>query len=145
MTKNEIIKAVLCCRNIDCDNCPFSGDEQCNEKMLGSAANLLNSMKLEIERLNEQINGRNPGTKQEWTTSDESKGNRLTELDAKIILAIAKNGMKVKRASDSMHYTRRTVEYHLAKIRRITGLNAKDFYDLCGLVEIVRKGYGGAG
>lgn len=62
----------------------------------------------------------------------------LTETQARIILALADNGMKVHAAAKALHYGRTTVDYHLLQIRRRTGLNPKNFYDLQTLVKIAQ-------
>jgi sugar diacid utilization regulator len=62
----------------------------------------------------------------------------LTETNARIVLALADNGMKVHAAAKALHYGRTTVDYHLLQIRRRTGLNPKNFHDLQKLVKMAR-------
>ena len=52
LTDNEIIKALECCSDTDCDNCPF--EEQCrrNGSLSDIALDLINSQKAEIDKLN---------------------------------------------------------------------------------------------
>ena len=51
MTDNEIIKALECCGDADCDNCPYSGDDllrPCNDNLVKDTINLINRQKDEI-------------------------------------------------------------------------------------------------
>ena len=63
---------------------------------------------------------------------------RLTETQARIVLALADNEMRVYTAAIAAHYSRTNVDYHLRQIRKLTGLNPKNFYDLYRLVQIAR-------
>lgn len=51
MKDNKIIKALECCSDTDCDNCPF--EEQCrrNGSLSDIALDLINRQNAEIERL----------------------------------------------------------------------------------------------
>lgn len=51
MTDNETIKALECCKDNDCDNCPF--EEQCrrNGSLADIALDLINRQKTEIDIL----------------------------------------------------------------------------------------------
>lgn len=57
MTDNEIIKALNCCMNADCINCPRWTDEwysgMCND-FLKDVLDLINRQKAEIERLEKE-------------------------------------------------------------------------------------------
>ena len=59
MTDNEIIKAVMCCIDFDCKNCPLDSYSQditiCTRKCKEDALDLIKSYKAEIERLGEEI------------------------------------------------------------------------------------------
>lgn len=50
MTDNEIIKALECCINDDCDNCPDTFGN-CEHNAMRNALDLINRQKAEIERL----------------------------------------------------------------------------------------------
>lgn len=50
MTDNEIIKALECCINDDCDNCPDTFGN-CEHNAMRNALNLINRQQEEIERL----------------------------------------------------------------------------------------------
>ena len=54
MTDNEITKALECCINDDCDNCPDTFGN-CEHNAMRNALDLINRQKAEIERLNEQL------------------------------------------------------------------------------------------
>ncbi len=55
MTDNDTIKALECCIESDCDNCPWHEQTACNEYMKQDALDLINRQKSEIERLNNHI------------------------------------------------------------------------------------------
>ena len=50
MTDNEIIKALECCINDDCDNCPDTFGN-CEHNAMRNALNLINRQQAEIEKL----------------------------------------------------------------------------------------------
>lgn len=60
----------------------------------------------------------------------------MTENQAKIILAYAKNGMRAGAAGRDLFMTGQNVHHHLREIKADTGLNPKNFFDLCRLVGI---------
>lgn len=59
MTDNEIIKALECCKNKRCVNCPYDdvADKfaECSAKLINDALGLINRQKAEIESKNRQI------------------------------------------------------------------------------------------
>ena len=64
-------------------------------------------------------------------------------LDAKkkeIILTLAECNMNVTEVSRRKYFHRNTVEYHCKQIRKKTGLNPQNFYDLVKLVEMAQGG-----
>ena len=63
----------------------------------------------------------------------------LTELDCEIVLAFAENDMKVSETAQKFFFHRNTIEYHLDKVKRKTGLNPKKFYDLTELVLEIKS------
>ena len=63
---------------------------------------------------------------------------KLSALHKEIILAYARNNMNISRVAEELHYHINTMQYRIAQIARTTGLNPKNFYDLCKLVEIAR-------
>lgn len=56
-TDDEIIRALECCKNEDCDNCPFFKYPKsiCRWDVWDCALDLINRQKAEIERLREDI------------------------------------------------------------------------------------------
>lgn len=68
----------------------------------------------------------------------DEKKNTLTETDARVILSMTENGMRVKAVADKLHYNRSTVDYHIKKIHEITGLNPKELFDLQRLIPIAK-------
>lgn len=56
MTDNEIIKALECCKTLNCVKCgrieDFKNASACLEKMIAEALDLINRQKADIERLN---------------------------------------------------------------------------------------------
>ena len=59
MTDNEIIKALECCKNKRCVNCPYDDIadtfSECSAKLVKDALDLINRQKAEIENKNRQI------------------------------------------------------------------------------------------
>lgn len=67
----------------------------------------------------------------------------LDEFDYKIILTLAKDNMKPTETARELYVHRNSVIYHIEKIRRLTGLDPLNFYDLHKLVEMaMEKEYG---
>lgn len=50
-TDDEIIKALECCTNDECDECPYQDDSPCKEYLNYAALALINRQKAEIESL----------------------------------------------------------------------------------------------
>ena len=68
----------------------------------------------------------------------------LSEFECKLILAIADNNLSVRAASKSIGYMDHSVAYKsVEKIKARTGLNPRNFYDLCKLVESAKHQLGG--
>lgn len=63
----------------------------------------------------------------------------LDERDYRIILLLAENSMRATETSYALDVHRNTVLYRIGKIKRITGLDPMNFYDLHKLVEMARK------
>ena len=61
----------------------------------------------------------------------------MDELDVQVVLALADNRMNVSEAARVLYMHRNGVSYRIKKIRRITGLDPLNFYDLYKLVEMV--------
>lgn len=64
----------------------------------------------------------------------------LNEMDFRLILALAENNMKATETAYALDRHRNCVMYRIDKIKRITGLDPLNFYDLHKLVEMVNTG-----
>lgn len=62
----------------------------------------------------------------------------LNDMDFRVILALAKNNMRVTETAYELDRHRNGILYRIGKIKRITGLDPMNFYDLCKLLEIAR-------
>lgn len=67
------------------------------------------------------------------------KEQTMDERAVKIILAMAAHDMYVSKVAEAMFMHYIIVVYHLNRIKRITGLDPRRFYDLCKLVQMVRE------
>ena len=67
----------------------------------------------------------------------------MTAYQAKIVLAYAINSMNAEDTGRYLHMVPQNVHYHLDKINRDTGLNPKNFFDLCRLIGIAASAKGG--
>lgn len=67
---------------------------------------------------------------------------KLTDIDVQVILGFADNNMNVSETSRSLFMHRNTVVYHLDKVKRKTGLDPLNFYDLMELVLVLKDGDG---
>lgn len=63
----------------------------------------------------------------------------LNDLERETVLALADNRMNLTNASKVMHKHRNSLIYHIKKIKRKTGLDARDFHDLCELYRIAKR------
>lgn len=66
-------------------------------------------------------------------------GVELTEQEIKIIIALAQNNMKVKVAARSIPASYQYIRYNLTKLKRRTGLDPRNFFDLMKLWQIVEE------
>lgn len=60
----------------------------------------------------------------------------MTEQHRKLILTYAKCDMNRSEAGRKLYMHVNTVDYHLKKIKKETGLDPKKFYDLIKLLEM---------
>lgn len=63
----------------------------------------------------------------------------LNEKDFHTILAFARNNMKVQATADELGKRRDTVGYRIVRIKAITGLDPRNFYDLIKLVDMANS------
>ena len=54
----------------------------------------------------------------------------MTLTQAEIIVELAKNNLNMTTTAKAMFMHRNNISYHIRQIRRNTGLNPLDFYDL---------------
>ena len=59
----------------------------------------------------------------------------LLEYERNLLRCLADNSLNVRATFIEMHTTRKTVEHALLKIRKRTGLNPQNFWDLHELLE----------
>lgn len=62
----------------------------------------------------------------------------LDDFDKKIVLMLADCNMQVSEVARQMFMHRNSIVYHINKIKRITGKDPQNFYDLCDLVQNFR-------
>ena len=67
------------------------------------------------------------------------KGKTMDERDVNVILLLADHGIKISEAARAGYMHRNTVLYHIKNIKKETGLDPTNFYDLCKLVEMVKR------
>lgn len=63
--------------------------------------------------------------------------NGLSSLDVEVIRELATCSLNVEEVSRKIYRCRHSVEYHIRKITRITGLDPRKFYDLRELLKMV--------
>lgn len=63
----------------------------------------------------------------------------LDERDFCIILTLAKNNMRATETSYDLDVHRGTVLYRIEKIKKLTGLDPMNFYDLHELVKMANE------
>lgn len=61
----------------------------------------------------------------------------LDDIDLKIIELMADLDMSIPKVASMLHFNVSSVRCRVQKIRRITGLDPKCFYDLVRLIEII--------
>lgn len=63
----------------------------------------------------------------------------MSPLDKGVVMAFAEANMKPGGASKQYHMSHNGVYYHLLSVKVKTGLDPKNFFDLCKLVEAITK------
>ena len=66
----------------------------------------------------------------------------MVELDAReteIILRMAECSLNVSEAAEKMYMCRTTLVYNIEKLMKKTGLDARKFYDLVKLLDLLEK------
>ena len=64
---------------------------------------------------------------------------KLTPLDKEIIRGMADHSMNGHAVARALYVHPNTIDYHVGRVKRITGLNAKVFRDLVALLELLEK------
>lgn len=59
----------------------------------------------------------------------------MTILQAEVIVALARNNMNTTATAKDLCFHRNSIYHHIGMIRRNTGLNPLNFYDLCDLLR----------
>ena len=62
----------------------------------------------------------------------------MTQLEAKIILLLAEHSLNVTPVSRALYMHRNSVMYHIRGIKKRTGKDPLDFYDMCELLPEAR-------
>lgn len=62
----------------------------------------------------------------------------LTDVDIQIVLALADNNMNESETARALFMHRNNVVYHIGKIKKLTGLDPTNFYDLGDLVQMAK-------
>lgn len=63
----------------------------------------------------------------------------MTNQESKIIIELAKHGLSALQAAKSLNYHRNTIYYHVKNIRKKTGLNPYDFFDMQKLYPMAQE------
>ena len=68
-----------------------------------------------------------------------SKCKPLDETDFRVILLLADNNMRATETAYALNLHRNSILYRIGKIKKITGLDPMNFYDLHTLVKMARR------
>lgn len=60
----------------------------------------------------------------------------LSDLDRQVIIALANSNMNRASAGRKLNFDRKTIDYHESIIKKITGLDPANFFDLHKLVKL---------
>lgn len=61
---------------------------------------------------------------------------KLSRLEIEVLIAFAKGGMRISKASDMLHMSSTSVENYLSKIEQRTGINPRDFFGIGCLLNM---------
>jgi DNA-binding PucR family transcriptional regulator len=59
--------------------------------------------------------------------------NEISKMDVEVIFALAECGLNPSKAARELNVHRNTVIYHIGEIRKFTGLDPLDFFDMITL------------
>lgn len=60
----------------------------------------------------------------------------IKEYDRDILLTYAKNNMSIEKTAKATNYNRNTITYHLNKVKKTTGKDPRNLFDLNDLLGI---------
>lgn len=63
----------------------------------------------------------------------------MTKQESEIIIELAHRQLSAYRAAKALNYHRNTIYYHVSKIKRETGLDPYDFFDMQKLYPIAQE------
>lgn len=63
----------------------------------------------------------------------------LGRIDIECVENYANANMIASAAAKKMHYDRRTLRYHFDRVQKATGLDPRNFHDLCRLVQEINE------
>lgn len=63
----------------------------------------------------------------------------MTKQESKIIIALANCQLSALQAAALLNYHRNTIYYHVKKIRKSTGLDPYDFFDMQKLYPMAKE------
>ena len=66
------------------------------------------------------------------------KGEGLTLLQCAIVREFANNNMRINKTAEAVFVSNGAVTYNMKKIKKKTGLNPTQFYELIELLKIVK-------
>lgn len=69
----------------------------------------------------------------------------MTKQEAKIIINLAHNQLSALQAAKALNYHRNTIYYHVKHIRKKTGLEPYDFFDMQKLYPMAQEVMNNAG
>lgn len=61
----------------------------------------------------------------------------LSESEVYVIRGLAKNGLRISRTAEALHYHWNSVNYNVRRVKAKTGLDPTDFYDMQKLLDLV--------
>lgn len=64
------------------------------------------------------------------TTTPTMNKFKLSRLELEVLIAFAKGGMRISKASDMLHMSSTSVDSYLCKIYQRTGINPRDFFGI---------------
>ena len=63
----------------------------------------------------------------------------MTKQESKIIIELAHHQLSALQAAKTLNYHRNTIYYHVRNIRKKTGLNPYDFFDMQKLYPMAQE------